>query len=94
MELRQLETDERRLTGVEIPARFRAAAIFGIDYALARARYHGGWEATVTSFESHAIDTSVELVALTTAQAVMDALHFAERLTVDAEQGVVSFSKS
>lgn len=91
--IRSLDTDDRRLEAAEVPPQFRGALVFGIDYALGKLGYFGGWHATLEHFESHAIDTTPEVVALTTAQAVLRACGSDMQPILDAERGMTMFPK-
>jgi hypothetical protein len=90
-----LDSQERRLEGVEVPPHLRVAVAFGIDYALSKVGYSGGWKAELDCFEHHAVDTTAEVVALTAAQAVLRSLDVGEQplLAVDVDRGIVVFPK-
>lgn len=93
LQLRTIETEERRLAGQNVHPAFRGAIIFGVDYALSRLGHMRGWEATIERFEHHAVDTTAEVVALATAQAILHTVGHEQPPTLDADRGLAVFPK-
>ncbi len=91
-ELEGEKDSARHLVGVAVEPEYRGAVFFGIDYALSRCGYSGGWRATFTTVQTHYIDTSPEVVAWCAATAVLNAMN-AEPPELDVERGVVYFRK-
>lgn len=93
LRINSIDTEERCLVGVDVPPGLRGAIIFGVDYALSKLGHMHGWEATIDHFEHHAIDTTAEVVALATAQAILQTVGHEHLPSLDADRGLAVFPK-
>lgn len=87
------ESEDRAIKAEDLPPRLLGSVQFGVDYALGLLGHERGWTANVTLCRHHAIDSSPEVAALATAQAILLAVGHEPTPYLDVEKLGAVFPK-